>query len=265
VSSQNAVKHGILSKEVLVQGRVHRESSHAFKALHQRFVKDLQPVGPTEEMLVDQIVTAHWRLRRALRAEAGEIALSVDEGEWERKRPTSVRLQFMLWRCSTDPIWEMESSTIGLRMLLQSLTRLRDAAANDGRLTAEAVEAFRQEFGAQPNSLVWQVEELVARLEANPDGLEPEALAEHHRTQTLKFLDQKIGWLRTQWMDSEEHDEQLEDVRQAASMLPPAAALDKIGRYEAMLRRQIERAPNQLDRLQRIRNGEVVPAPLAIC
>jgi hypothetical protein len=31
-------------------------------------------------MLVDQIVTAHWRLRRVLKAEAGAIALNVDGG-----------------------------------------------------------------------------------------------------------------------------------------------------------------------------------------
>ena len=34
-------------------------------------------------MLVDQIVTTHWRLRRALKAESGEIALSVDNGHWD--------------------------------------------------------------------------------------------------------------------------------------------------------------------------------------
>ena len=40
--------------------------------------------GPLEEMLVDRIVTAHWPSRRALKAEAGEIALNVDDGNWQR-------------------------------------------------------------------------------------------------------------------------------------------------------------------------------------
>src|ERR1044072_9439541 len=85
VSKMNALKHGILSKEVLVSGTNFKESRREFEKLHRRFWESLEPVGPVEEMLVDQIVTAHWRLRRALTAESGEIALSVDGGQWERK------------------------------------------------------------------------------------------------------------------------------------------------------------------------------------
>jgi len=79
VSKLNALKHGILSKQVLVQGLILQESERELKALHGRFWEDLQPEGPLEEMLVDQIVTAHWRLRRALVAESAEIALSVGD------------------------------------------------------------------------------------------------------------------------------------------------------------------------------------------
>src|SRR5450755_238763 len=53
------------------------ETKKACDAVHERFWDELQPVGAVEEMLVDQIVTAHWRLRRAMKAESGEIALNV--------------------------------------------------------------------------------------------------------------------------------------------------------------------------------------------
>ncbi|QTN32265.1 hypothetical protein HZ994_07950 [Akkermansiaceae bacterium] len=43
-----------------------------------------------------------------------------------------------------------------------------------------------------------------------------------------------------------------------------AEVLDKILRYETKLERQLYRAMAQLERVQRIRNGEAVPAPLAI-
>jgi hypothetical protein len=55
----NALKHGILSKEVLVRGLNIKESSRELSALYQRFWQDLNPVGPVEEILVDQIVTTH--------------------------------------------------------------------------------------------------------------------------------------------------------------------------------------------------------------
>ena len=46
--------------------------------------------------------------------------------------------------------------------------------------------------------------------------------------------------------------------------LPPADATDNILRYEAHLDRQLYRAMDQLERLQRQRKGEAVPPPLNI-
>ena len=46
--------------------------------------------------------------------------------------------------------------------------------------------------------------------------------------------------------------------------LPPAVATDKILRYEAHLDRQLYRAMDQLERVQRQRRGDNVPPPLNI-
>ena len=80
ISKLNALKHGVLAQSVVVRGHQIKESPHEFKKLCQEFYTSLSPVGPLEEMLVDQIIQAAWRLRRARTAESGEIALSVDEG-----------------------------------------------------------------------------------------------------------------------------------------------------------------------------------------
>jgi len=47
-------------------------------------------------------------------------------------------------------------------------------------------------------------------------------------------------------------------------MLPSIEVLDKIMRYETKLERQMYRAMNQLERLQRLRQGEAVPPPLTL-
>jgi len=52
--------------------------------------------------------------------------------------------------------------------------------------------------------------------------------------------------------------------RQSAAVLPPADVLEKILRYETALERQLFRAMNQLERLQRRRLGENIPAPLTM-
>jgi len=46
--------------------------------------------------------------------------------------------------------------------------------------------------------------------------------------------------------------------------LPSVNATDKLLRYEAHLDRQLYRAMDQLERLQRLRRGENVPPPLNI-
>ena len=66
------------------------------------------PVGPVEEMLVNQIVTAQWRLRRALRAETGEIALSPwTGGHWARSRGDPKLPGQCLWHLAGDPVHAM--------------------------------------------------------------------------------------------------------------------------------------------------------------
>ena len=47
-------------------------------------------------------------------------------------------------------------------------------------------------------------------------------------------------------------------------MLPSGEVLDKILRYETKLERQMDRAMAQLERVQRMRRGEAIPAPLSV-
>lgn len=56
----------------------------------------------------------------------------------------------------------------------------------------------------------------------------------------------------------------VEEAHQAAAVLPPMEALDKILRFETKLERQMFRAASQLERLQRIRHGEAIPAPSTV-
>jgi hypothetical protein len=60
VASRNALKHGLTAQDAVIsdEERPHfEEALAAFQAEHQ-------PVGPTQALLLEQIVTAAWRLRR---------------------------------------------------------------------------------------------------------------------------------------------------------------------------------------------------------
>jgi hypothetical protein len=64
---RNALKHGLLSQEVLLPG----EDDAALKELGDTLRDELQPVGELENMLVERIIAAYWRLRRLGRVETG--------------------------------------------------------------------------------------------------------------------------------------------------------------------------------------------------
>lgn len=66
VSRYNALKHGLLSKEVLLEGENEQSLSRLRDAIHQ----NLKPEGAIEELLVERVVSGVWRLRRALSVEA---------------------------------------------------------------------------------------------------------------------------------------------------------------------------------------------------
>ena len=78
-----------------------------------------------------------------------------------------------------------------------------------------------------------------------------------HPEQNLNFA--LWRFFAVPWREAKE-----EEARQAAAVLPSAETLEKILRYETKLERQLFRAMNQLERLQRMRQGEAIPAPLTM-
>src|SRR5438309_6030883 len=71
----NALKHGLLAKEVIVPVGDEQEKRVEFELLLDDLWQHYAPVGPIEAMLVDKIAVADWRPRRATRAEVGELSL----------------------------------------------------------------------------------------------------------------------------------------------------------------------------------------------
>jgi hypothetical protein len=63
----NALRHGLLSEEILLPG----EDEEALRELAEGLRAELQPVGELEGLLVDRITSLLWRLRRLGRLEAG--------------------------------------------------------------------------------------------------------------------------------------------------------------------------------------------------
>ncbi|MDY2867725.1 MAG: hypothetical protein SOT69_03220 [Mesosutterella sp.] len=73
-SRLNAVKHGILSKELILP----HESREEYDALLQGLQDEYQPQGITEGILVEELAAIVWRKRRVLSAERSKINCGLD-------------------------------------------------------------------------------------------------------------------------------------------------------------------------------------------
>ncbi len=76
----NALKHGLLSQELLLPG----ESEAALMGLAERLMADRQPEGTLEILLVEDIIVAYWRLRRFRRVETDMFARQLYEAMREQ-------------------------------------------------------------------------------------------------------------------------------------------------------------------------------------
>jgi len=75
-ASQNALKHGLLAREAVIQG----EDLEEFELYREGMLEELAPVGAVEAMLAQRVVSLSWRLRRAERLQNAAFA-ALDEGE----------------------------------------------------------------------------------------------------------------------------------------------------------------------------------------
>lgn len=255
VSRMNALKHGLASKEVLVRGSVGRESGRELAAWHERFHSQLQPVGPIEELLVDQIVTLRWRLRRVLTAEAGEIALGTDQGQWNRKN-NGLRATMDSWSVARNPMAEMRQSSWGNEILQEHCELVQEVVEATGEIT----EAVLSEVVVRGKPYGLTRELTALRAGCPPAGATAEARATY-KTKVLEHLRRTAGMARRKGEECAKREKREEESRQAVASLPGEAAVDKIVRYESALERQLGKALDRLERLQSARKSTCVGPP----
>jgi len=77
-ASRNALKHGLLAREAIIQG----EDPEEFEFHREGMLMELAPAGAVETLLAERVVSLSWRLRRAERLQNAAFA-ALDEGEPE--------------------------------------------------------------------------------------------------------------------------------------------------------------------------------------
>jgi len=72
-SSQNALKHGLLSRHIILPDDA-AEQREEFDCLHNELIDEYRPVGPTHRLLVERLAVCYWRLQRVIRYESQSVA-----------------------------------------------------------------------------------------------------------------------------------------------------------------------------------------------
>ena len=252
-SRMNALKHGLRSKEALIYCHTYQENAELYAAVHERFMTDLRPVGLLEEALVDQIASTHWRLRRVLLAEAGEIGQSIDKSEESQHNYVELQKRTAIWGLADDPAMFMEESSKGCLTMRQILADVRTAVERDGELTDATMAELAQRFYGKPCQPVKDLE--CFRIPIEPE-VDPDTRAKMQKVTKEGILTYLDLWMEEFARKAAEHKkrEAVTDAsRMTASFLPKAEVLAKIQRYEAQLNRQFYRAIKELRALQKER------------
>ncbi len=103
-SRLNALKHGILSEEVILK----EENAELLEKLGKSLRTELRPIGELEQVLVDRVVSSIWRLKRALRVETAVMeynASEVDDSDYQGEpygRTEVMRMRLRKWLVDDD-------------------------------------------------------------------------------------------------------------------------------------------------------------------
>ncbi len=98
----NALKHGLSARYDVPPSAGEQEE---FRSLRRGFLAELQPTGPLERLLAEQVILAAWRLGRILQLEAGYLDFRARQFSRDfrrdcRDRPAS---QLLAYAISRDP------------------------------------------------------------------------------------------------------------------------------------------------------------------
>jgi hypothetical protein len=246
-SRRNALTHGLFARHSLdffLQGEDSSEYEELFKDLRQQS----QPVGRAEELEVERITLCWWRLKRAWRYENAENRVAMrDLGRKE--------LAYQ-----NEHLKDLDKKDQDLILHLRNL--------HDEIEATDAVPAdFKQKLiAARPEfESVWSLCEAVAQRRAEDPGLSKlaEELSAEERKTVLAAVTVTIA------INFIEHLRQFRNVNvrenvYARHVLPEDGTLDKMLRYETAIERNLARALDRLDRLQRRRKGEPALPPLSV-
>jgi len=270
----NAMKHGLLAREVVIDTGDGKENAEEFRSLLASLVSDLSPEGTLEEMLVEKIAVCYWRLRRALKCEAGGIRKMLNtyviDQEFDRSNEVRQILDMPSFTGKgKQRIFLMSSA--GIRHLIERVEGLLHEVETEGRLSKVTSKGVQDIFGGDEGTFgrdllfyEWLAsDEGQETVRADPG--EGETLtSDECRRVLMKMLVEKLSSLKNALKATEEQEDLNSRTEMAQLSIPDDPSAARILRYETTIERQMYRAMSEFERLQRQRQGEYTPPPIKV-
>lgn len=247
-SRMNALKHGLLAKEIVIIRGDLKEDERAFTQLLEELQAQFQPVGVAEELEVQKIAGCYWRKRRAIRYEHGAILQKTADLRGREQRSRQGDFDHAL-----QHDFDIEETSHGIHYLIDGLGEAKHEAL-EGRVSSETLEWLVKQF---PNHFrLPDGTKAGALFAAEPVALSPASLRELRdgidaQRRRLARLRPKV--VRTERLALESK------IRTAA--LPGLEVVDKLVRYETSNERELDRALTRLERMQERRRAKGGAAP----
>ncbi len=219
-SSRNAIKHGLLSKEVVITTGEGKEDESEFLTLLARFRDHYQPEDIAAEMHVEEIAISYWRSKRALRCERAAITL---DSEIPVENPELTDADIGVLGPDAETRHGLLRNSRGLRYLLRVIENLRKQVQSTGRFPLELRRWL-------PPAEVWN------------GGFTKKAI--------LAALDKEIQDLTNLKVQTEGKELDKRNATRDLASIPSKAALDRLHRYDTSNVRTRRRVEQRLDQRQ---------------
>jgi hypothetical protein len=278
IAARNALKHGLLAKEVVITHGEGAEDAQQFDALLADLVAEFAPASAMEEILVEKIAACYWRMRRAHRCEVGVLRQKLDTmtDDYYAKDNKLTDIQI------DDAISQKQGDIETARDQYQWLKRA-SAAGQEIATTYHLQDNWnwlKKEF-IVPKPIVHEIDGFVTEVttstedsvniktpeqvhkKMNEKGYNDKQIWQVHMNLCQKYIDKTMLEIKKLQKDKADNELRLQRIRKINS-LPPTLKMDSVLRYETAIERQMYQAIKQLERIQRLRCGDTVPAPVQL-
>ena len=282
----NARKHGIFSSELLIEPG----DKDIFEEFSNNLWQCLAPVGPLEELLLDQLITYAWKLKRVIRYETSCIKINkiksqlVNEAGEQGDISPGTGMLIVEAR-------EKETGPFGGDLL--PLRRDRPASwedlANSLERSKRDLEALDQKAPLEGQAELWRIvfATAAARFGVRIQDLlglsKPWDMGQSYSTEQIRqVIDTACNsenttedefWRAVRTEAQEKYDkasqilqdrEQVLEHQRLLASLPDDKDLGRYQRYETTASRQFYRTLHELQRIQAVRLGHLTPPTVAV-